>query len=109
MGDALTDGGDRPVGEHDQAEVVHCDPGVGSAARHGGGVAGVCIDHDDLDRIVERGTALQQPCPGRIAGPAVALSQQRLVADRIDEPGLPRITVLPPDWARSTTALGQPP
>ena len=33
MGDALTDGGDRPVGEHDQAEVVHCDPGVGSAAR----------------------------------------------------------------------------
>jgi hypothetical protein len=108
-GDALTHRGDRLVRQHDQVEVVHRDRGLGQCRADGGGVAGVRVDHDHLDASPERLGAGGEPGLHRGAGPAVDLPQQGLVAGDVNEPGLPRISALPPDPTVVVQAVGQPP
>ena len=69
---------------------------VGQGGAHGGGVAGVRVDHHHLDPGPELGRAGGQPGLHRGAGPAVDLPQQGLVTGDVDEPGLPRIRAPPP-------------
>ena len=80
-------------------EVIDRDRGVGQRGAHGGGVAGVRVDHHHLDTRPERLGAGGQPGLHRGAGAPVDLPQQRLITGDVDEPGLPRIRAPPPDPA----------
>jgi hypothetical protein len=58
------------AGQHDQVEVADGDRRIGLGGAHGGGVAGMRVDHHHLDRGPELRCAGSEPGSDRGAGPA---------------------------------------
>jgi hypothetical protein len=81
----------------------------GRAVRMGGGVTGVWIDNDELDRRVELPAASGQSRPHCGAGAAINLPQLGLVADQVHETRLPQNGPPPPNPALVTDTVRQPP
>jgi hypothetical protein len=106
-GRSLADGGDRAVGQQDQAEVVDGEDRVWEQFADRAGVPGVRVDHHHLRAVEELGAALLEPAAHRGGGPPVDLPEQPLTTGEVDKPGLPQIAAHP-TAVRSGNPAGSP-